>query len=315
MEHLERLSEKWGGDLWLKRDDLTGIELSGNKVRKLEYLISDADRLRADTLITCGGIQSNHCRATAFASVKTGKHCHLLLRGVTPSGYDGNLLLDNISGAHLHFITPDLYYADLPGELNRIADKVIHNGGVPYIIPEGGSNPIGAWGYVEAIRELKAQCDELGITPQRMVCATGSGGTHAGLLAGVKLINWDIEVWSVAVCYNRADTVRRIHDILANMTQDFHLPFTCSPSEILVWDNYIGEGYALPDRDTIAVITEAARLQGLLFDPVYTGKSLRGVRNEIKSHRAPGTTILWHTGGVFGLFPFRHNLTEGNTPL
>ncbi|MFH0766434.1 MAG: D-cysteine desulfhydrase family protein, partial [Calditrichota bacterium] len=310
LQRLDRLSELWGGEIWIKRDDLTGSGLSGNKVRKLEYLLTDAAANGADTLITCGGIQSNHCRATALTAARMRLKCRLLLRGIPPRELDGNLLLDRLAGAEIQFIDEDRYQNDLSSELRRIAEDVKSRGGNPYIIPEGGSNHIGARGYVQAAAELHRQCDEIGLQPKRIVCATGSGGTHAGLWFGVKSQNWAVEIWSASVCYDRAEIAQRIHRIILDMISSEQTSLTCGLDDILVLDGYRGLGYAKADKSEFDVIIETAREEGIIVDPVYTGKAARAIKAETQAGRMPGATIFWHTGGVFGLFPFRRGLEK-----
>ncbi len=310
IHRLERISQQWGGDIWIKRDDMTESGMSGNKVRKLEYLIADALAKGADTLISCGGIQSNHCRATALASAKFGLGCRLLLRGTPPDGLDGNLLLDRIAGAEVEFISEERYRNNLDVELDRIQEEIRKKGRVPYIIHEGGSDPVGVAGFVAALREARSQCEELGLKPSRIVCAAGSGGTHAGLLIGTRLENWDVEVDSVAVCYEPDETTRRIHRIIVEGKGLFGDCVDCSVDSIRIISGYRGAGYALADDAVYDVIIEAGRLEGLLVDPVYTGKAILAVKTETLAGRMPGLTLFWHTGGVFGLFPFREQLAQ-----
>ena len=172
MHRLDKLSKLWGGEIWIKRDDLTESGLSGNKVRKLEYLISDAQSADADTLISCGGIQSNHCRATALVAARFWMNCRLLLRGDQPSELDGNLLFNHLAGAEIEYIDTESYHGNLQHHLDLMAKKAINAGFKPYIISEGGSNAIGAWGYRDAISEVKVQCDDFKVKPNRIVCGT-----------------------------------------------------------------------------------------------------------------------------------------------
>jgi len=308
MHRLNKLSEQWGSDLWIKRDDLTESGLSGNKVRKLEYLISDAQNANADTLISCGGIQSNHCRATALVAARFGMRCRLLLRGDKPSELDGNLLFNHLAGAQIEFIDPDSYLNNLQIHLDRMAENAVKDGLKPYIISEGGSNSIGAWGYRDAISEVKFQCDNLNIEPNRIVCATGSGGTHAGMWLGACLDNWSVDIVSIAVCYSAEETVLRIKSIIDEAIDRFNLNIECNLEDINVLDGYIGDGYAIADNEVYGIMNEVARSEGLLVDPVYTGKAIRAVKHEAISGRIPGVSLFWHTGGVYGIFPFRQEL-------
>ena len=323
LHRLDRLSDSWGGDIWIKRDDLTGSGLSGNKVRKLEYLLSDAVLSGADTIITCGGAQSNHCRATALASARLGFRCLLLLRiqsssspTLCPSGesrnpsLDGNILLDRLAGAEIHYIAEEEYSNNLQERLADLASMVVQQGGNPYIVTEGGSDPVGAWGYVEAAEEAMQQCHRDGIIPKRIICATGSGGTHAGLWIGTHLYGWNVEVISVSVCYDAQETALRIGNVINGMIDRYGLNIRFSVNDITVWDGYRGPGYAKAGRDELEVIAETARTEGILVDPVYTGKAVRGMKLELGKGNLDGTTLFWHTGGVFGLFPFRKEFEE-----
>jgi len=308
VHRLTRLSSLWGGDFWVKRDDLTGTELSGSKVRKLEYLVADALASNADTLITCGGVQSNHSRATAAVAARLGLRCRLLLRGTEPSAWEGNYLLDRLFGAETVFLSAADYYDNLDARLEDQADAVRKAGGRPYAITEGGSNALGAMGMVAGLRELKTQCDAEGIRPDRIVAAAGSGGTHAGLFVGTKLTNWPVEIVSAAVSYDRNETIHRIAGVVRDMQIRFDLGFDFDESEIVVNDRYLGPGYALSDPEEWVVIKEVARAEGIALDPVYTGKALWLIHEETTAGRMPGTTLYWHTGGVFGLFPFANEL-------
>ncbi len=297
--------------MWIKRDDLTGSGLTGNKVRKLERLIVDARKKGADTLVTCGGVQSNHCRATALSAARVGMGCRLLLRGEPPPELDGNLLLDRIAGAKLEFISPERYYVDLQGELERVADQVTVEGGKPYIIPEGGSNAIGAWGYVEAAGEAFDQCRMIGVQPKRIIIAAGSGGTHAGLWIGAKLRGWECDIVSVTVCYDLVKVTGIIYKIISDMIKTYELDLECSPQDVIVLDKYRGPGYAEAGPEIYRAIIEVARAEGVVTDPVYTGKAAWGMLEELKAGRLTGTTLFWHTGGIFGLFPLRGEILAG----
>lgn len=305
---LDRLSTKWGGDIWIKRDDLTGSGMTGNKVRKLEHLIADAENFGADSLITCGGVQSNHCRATSLAAARLGYKCILLLRGERPEDLDGNLLLDRLAGAEVRFVSKQEYTARLPELLQGLADEVSQKGGKPYLIAEGGSDPVGAQGYVDALSELKTQCEEYGVEPKRIVIATGSGGTHAGLYAGTALLNWNVEIVSAGICYSQEETARRVATIVEGMNRRRGYAIPTDASQIKVLDGYIGPGYAKAHEPVFETIVDVASTEGVLVDPVYTGKAAWCVKTEVLAKRFDGLTVFWHTGGVFGLFPFKDEL-------
>ncbi|MFO0574465.1 MAG: pyridoxal-phosphate dependent enzyme [Polyangia bacterium] len=296
--------------LFVKRDDLSGLGLSGNKVRKLELLLAEAVEQGADTVITCGGVQSNHCRATALAAARLGLRSVLLLRAADPSAPQplvGNLLLDRLAGATVRLISP-ADYARRAELLAEVAAELLASGRRGYIIPEGGSNALGSLGYVRCIDELCEQVPE----PERpltVVYAAGSGGTGAGLLYGVALRGLPWRVVGVNVCDDRAYFVRRIGEILYDIATLFRpdagaqRAVSQARRAIDIRDGYVGRGYALSRPEELRLLTEAARATGLLFDPVYTGKALLGLCSELRRapHELDERVLFVHTGGVFGL--------------
>jgi len=316
LHRLDRISDNWGSEIWIKRDDMTGSGLSGNKVRKLEYLVANAISQGADTLITCGGVQSNHSRATALAAAQQGLSCYLLLRGTPPKILDGNLLIDRLTGAEIEYISEECYNTNIDWELDRIAQEIKATGKVPYVIPEGGSNAIGAMGYVQAAREAQDQCERMGFQPRVIVCATGSGATHAGLWVGSQINGWDVQIISITVGYDAEKAKRLIEGLVDSLWK--HLgpsrfpgndkALSYKPNDIVVLDDYRGIGYALADDLVFEVIAEMAQLEGILLDPVYTGKAARGTKLELAAGHLTGPVLFWHTGGVFGLFPFREDI-------
>lgn len=303
VEPLDVLSERWGIDLWVKRDDLTGFGLSGNKVRKLDFLLEQAVRSGADTVLTCGGLQSNHCRATALAARRLGLRPVLLLRGERPEVADSNLLLDELLGAEIHTCTAEDYREHRNALLRQLAAEVERDGGNPYIIPEGGSNALGALGFVRASEELEAQIE----SPfDAVFVAVGSGGTLAGLAMGAHIG----PVTGVAVCDDQAyfrDAVTRIAEGVPTL-ETWALregPRKLPPPGPFTWDvleGYQGPGYALATPELWQLIAEVAQAEGLLLDPVYTGKAMLALREEVRAGRVSGRVLFWHTGGAFGLF-------------
>ncbi|MBD3237140.1 MAG: pyridoxal-phosphate dependent enzyme [Candidatus Eisenbacteria bacterium] len=284
----------------LKRDDLTGVALSGNKIRKLEFVLADAREQGADCLVTCGGAQSNHARATSVSAARLGLGCQLLLAGTPETPPRGNLLLDRLLGAEVRWLTPAQYeQRDL--ELQRAAERLEAAGQRPYVIPEGASNEVGAWGYIAMLAELVAQHPSRPWT--HIVCATGSGGTHAGLLIGSRLLQWDVRVRSYLVQRTRDYFVDQVLRITEAFAARYEVPLEFAREEIDIVAGFEGPAYAEPYDEEIALIRAAAREGGLLFDPVYTGKALTGLRAEIAARRfAPDDRILFvHTGGIFGL--------------
>jgi D-cysteine desulfhydrase len=311
VQPLRRLSEKYGVELYVKRDDLTGMALSGNKVRKLEFVLADALAQKADMVITCGGAQSNHCRATAVAAAKLGIKCRLLLRTPAPSNPpppEGNILLDRMAGAEIVWITPE-EYKKRDEMMAREAAALGVSGSKAYIIPEGASNALGALGYIRATAELVNDiANTMGGAHQgcTIINAAGSGGTTAGLILGVKIFDVNARVASVNVCDDRDYFVRAIGDICEKAIADYHLDVDFERRrDVDIIDGYVGRGYALSQPQELALLCEVAQTEGIFLDPVYTGKAFYGMVEELK--RKPGCfgerIIFIHTGGLFGLFP------------
>ena len=306
---LQRLSEQLGVTLLCKRDDLTGAALSGNKVRKLEFLLARAVEQDCQGVITTGGEQSNHARTTAVAAARLGLGCHLVLRTgdpEAPPGPGGNILLDRLVGATIRWISPE-QYAERDAIMADEAEVLTYRGRGRYdLIPEGGSNALGAWGYVRCAEELSAQ---LGHVPATVACAVGSGGTLAGLIAGVKLLHLPYRVVGVCVCDDRATFQERIAGILEEMAGEYGVDVATAPQEVEIWQDYVGRGYALSTDEELELIRDTARLEGLITDPVYTGKALRGLITELgRGCQLPEPVVFLHTGGIFGLFPAQEQL-------
>jgi D-cysteine desulfhydrase len=310
LEPLPRTSAALGVEVLVKRDDLTGAELSGNKVRKLEFLLAEALDQGADTVITCGGEQSNHCRATALAAARAGLASRVVLRTddpASPPPTTGNILLDRLAGAAVRWISrPD--WARRNAIMEEEAEAVRAAGGRPYIIPEGGSNAMGSWGYVACAAEL---ADDLAVHPQRpttIVFACGSGGTAAGLMLGARLVGLDargVKVAAVNVCDDRAYFTRVIERIAGEMSARWELAVTLGAADIDIVDGHVGRGYAKSRPEELETLRDVCRRDGLVLDPVYTGKAFHGVVTELARDRGRfGERIVFvHTGGIFGLFP------------
>lgn len=310
-EPLKRLSEKLGVEILVKRDDLTGAELTGNKVRKLEFVLADALNEGADTVLTCGGAQSNHCRATAVAAAKVGLRCRLLLRTPDPASpppLEGNVLLDRIVGAEIVWITPE-EYRRRDEFFEREASSLRKQGRTPYIIPEGASNALGAWGYIRAAEEVARDLSVIPAPADRqttIIHATGSGGTTAGLLIGKRLFGLNVRVVGVNVCDDRDYFVKVIGQICEQLISRYGLNLAFSRErDIEIVDGYVGRGYALSRPEELKVIRDVAREEGIFLDPVYTGKAFYGMVKELERNpKCFGERIVFlHTGGIFGLFP------------
>jgi D-cysteine desulfhydrase len=302
IERSDALDRLIGTAVWVKRDDLTAAGAAGNKIRKLEYLLADARKKRATVVVTCGGQQSNHARATAIVAAELGMRALLLLRTANPAEPPpvvGNLLLDYLVGAEVRFITP-AEYRERDAWMARAADELRARGEVPYVVPEGGSNGLGALGYVDAMGEVRRQLDAGACGSARdfdaVVHACGSGGTSAGVALGIARYGVAAESHSIAVCDDRAyfdAAIARIVEEAAGL--DSALDRSARP---VVHDAFKGPAYGLASAEQLAFIVEVARKTGLLFDPVYTGKALFGLsRLEPK----PARVLFVHTGGLPGL--------------
>ena len=315
LEEMPRLSAALDGPkFWIKRDDCTGLATGGNKTRKLEFLLADALQQGADMLVTQGAVQSNHVRQTAAAACKFGLDCHALLERRVPdraADYEttGNVLFDHIFGTTIEFRPPGL---DMNAEARAVTEKFAANGRKPYFIPGGGSNEIGALGYVSCAYEMLAQFDAQGLDVGWIVLASGSAGTHAGLLAGLHAAGSDIPVMGISVRQPRERQIAAVHKLaVATAAQLTDIPL--SLDKTLVDDGYVGAGYGLPTEDTIAAINLIARKEGLLLDPVYSAKGLAGMigLTEQKFFDRQKDVVFLHTGGAAALFAYGDQLASG----
>jgi L-cysteate sulfo-lyase len=309
LEHLPRLSEHLGGpEIWVKRDDCTGLATGGNKTRKLEFSMGEALEQGADTIITVGAVQSNHVRQTAAAAAKLGLKCEVLLehRIARPSELyrnSGNVLLDRILGANLHEYAKG---TDFDAEMERLADDVRAAGGTPYIVPGGASNPVGALGYVGCAGELLQQCAEQDLAFDHAVLASGSAGTHAGFAVGLRASGSDLSILGVGVNIPQAEQEAKVFELARETAEYIGKPGCVTREDIAADCNYIGPGYGEPTESMNEAVLMLARLEGLLFDPVYSGKALAGMIDYVRNGRfAQGENIVFlHTGGVAGLFAY-----------
>jgi D-cysteine desulfhydrase family pyridoxal phosphate-dependent enzyme len=299
---LRRLGRELGLSLWCKRDDLIGFGLGGNKVRGLEFLVADALAQGADTLVTGAGPQSNHVRATAAAAAHCGLRCLAVFWGREPARNDGNYRVTRMLGADTVF-TEDDDRASVTAGIAAACETLRREGRRPYAIPRGGAAALGTLGHVLAARELKQQCQRLEIAPDAVVLATGSGGTHAGWLLGSRLLGADWRVESFTVSRD-AEAARAEVARLANEAAGLlGLPHRFSAGDAAVHGGFIGEGYGVPSPEAAAAIRLAARSEGLLLDPTYTGKAMAGFLDQCRSGRAPGRNVVFlHTGGAPAFF-------------
>ncbi len=314
LQKLPRLSRELGVEILVKRDDLTGLGMSGNKVRKLEFLLADAMRKSAEVVITGGGEQSNHCRATAIAASRLGLKSHLLLRTQTPKDppeVTGNILLNKLAGAHIQWISPS-QWQERESLFTKVAKTYLEEDTKPYVIPEGGSNAMGSWGYVRAIHELRSELEEFPQQPTTLVYACGSGGTGAGLLLGKKLYGLDVRIVGVNVCNDAQYFRTQIHKICQDFDSEFKTKADVSEGEIEILDGYVGLGYAKSRDEELITIVNATRNEGLLLDPVYSGKAFHALSTELKKNpKTFGERVIFlHTGGAFGLFAVTERLAS-----
>lgn len=306
LEPLQRLSKRLGGPrLWIKRDDCTGLGTGGNKTRKLEYLMGDAKAKGADTIVTFGAVQSNHARQTAAACAKLGYECHLILtRRVrwTHAQFDtnGNVLFDRLFGAHIHFCEPDAAEATAGSVVRDLEAQ----GRRCHIVPTGGSSAIGALGYMNCATEIAQQCDDLGFQPDLVVHATSSGGTQAGLIAGFAFDETPCDVLGINV-YD-LDHGRLEQRVTRLLTQTMALAggeADGAAPTINIAHEFLGEDYGIPTPQTIDAIELLARTEGILTDPVYSGKAFGGLvamlaQERLKHHE---NVVFVHTGGTASL--------------
>ncbi len=308
VEPLERLSARLGGPrLLVKRDDQTGLATGGNKTRKLEFLVGEALAGRADVLVTGGAPQSNHARQTAAAAARCGLRSVLVLKGEAPPVLTGNLLLDELLGAEIRWAGDQ----DMNDALQETAEALWSQGGRPALIPYGGSNPVGASGYVAALEELMAQLEVVDQRVDTIVFASSSGGTQAGLVVGAHSLGFSGRILGISVDQPREALAATVAMLATETAALLGRPTGFDPARIEINDDYLGDGYASvgkPERDAIRLF---ARTEGLLLDPVYTGRAAAGLIDLIgqERFRKDETVLFWHTGGTVGLFGFGDKLT------
>lgn len=310
---LERLSARLGGPrLWIKRDDLTECGASGNKIRKLEFVLARALEAGCDTLVTSGGVQSNHCRATALLGARLGLEVHLLLRDEGEYGEvpEGNLFLDYLAGAKVTLVSKSRYRAEHQALVDGVADNCRKHDRKPWVIPVGASDGHGVWGYVNAAAELVEDFAQAGIRPQKLFHATGSGGTQAGLSAGALIHALSCDVIGLAVCDDADYFQRKVRSDLRHWASLYPVPVDPDAVTVTVNDQYIGAGYGIANEAVFDTIRLLAREEGIVLDPVYTGKAFHGMLEELRSGRLDycSDIVFVHTGGIFGLMAQGHEL-------
>ncbi|PKP00436.1 MAG: D-cysteine desulfhydrase family protein [Bacteroidetes bacterium HGW-Bacteroidetes-8] len=300
-----RLSNELGVNIYFKRDDQTGSEISGNKIRKLEYALKEALDKGATMVITTGGIQSNHCRATTAAATMVGLKVVLLLRISEEPRIEGNFFLDKLFGAEIRYCSPEEYRSSRNEIMKSIADEKESMGESCYIIPEGASNGIGSMGYFRAMEEIVKQEDEIGVKFDTIVVAVGSGGTYSGLCLANKYYELNKRVIGFAVCDDSEYFVNQIDNINREALVHLDKPVKISKNDIEINDKYVGIGYALSTPAELDFIKYLASKEAVVLDPVYTAKAMIGLYNEIKSDnlKSSDNILFIHTGGLFGLFP------------
>jgi D-cysteine desulfhydrase len=303
---LTRTSARLGGPtLWVKHDDETGSILTGNKIRKLQYAVQAAIDAGADTLVTCGGAQSNHCRTTAALARRLGLHPVLCLRGPVPDSLCGNMLLDHLLQAEIRWWSAEEYRDHAHG-LAAVAEQLRAAGRRPFVIAEGCSMPEGVLGYVEAAWEIAQSETRLGVTFDAVVHAVGSGGTTAGLVLGARALSLQAAIVGIPVCDDAAWFRPRIARLIEDTAARFDLPGNIDPVTLDLVDGFVGDGYGLAAPEVLASLRAAARDDGLVLEPVYTGKAWYAlVEHLVRTRFAEAEHVLFlHTGGIFGLAPY-----------
>ncbi|CEL83228.1 D-cysteine desulfhydrase [Klebsiella quasipneumoniae] len=308
LEYLPRLSDHLGREIFIKRDDTTPLAMGGNKLRKLEFLAADALREGADTLITAGAIQSNHVRQTAAVAAKLGLHCVALLEnpiGTRAENYlsNGNRLLLDLFNTQVEMCDA---LTDPAAQLDELATRIEAQGYRPYVIPVGGSNALGALGYVESALEIAQQCEDA-VEISSVVVASGSAGTHAGLAVGLEQLMPQAELIGVTVSRAVADQLPKVVALQQAVANNLELQ---AKADIILWDDYFAPGYGTPNEEGMAAVKLLAQLEGILLDPVYTGKAMAGLIDGItqKRFKDEGPILFVHTGGAPALFAYHPHL-------
>jgi D-cysteine desulfhydrase len=298
----------------MKRDDLLGLAGGGNKTRKLEFLMAEAMAQGADTLITCGAVQSNHCRLTLAAAVKEGLKCRLVLEERVPGSYNpesaGNNFLFRLMGVEKIKVVPG--GSDMTAAMQALADEVAGENRKAYVIPGGGSNPVGATGYVACAEEILCQTFALGINLDRIICASGSAGTHAGLVTGFYGNNSNIPVIGINVSRPKAEQEELVYDLVQRTAKHVGSKSDIAREAVICFDEYVGPGYSLPTPEMAEAVRMLARLEGVLMDPVYTGKAMAGLIDLVRkgTFNKDENILFVHTGGSPALYVYMRDILE-----
>jgi D-cysteine desulfhydrase len=315
LQPLARLSKALGGpNLFIKRDDQLGFAAGGNKVRKLEFVVADALEKGADFLITCGAVQSNHCRLTLAAAVREGLKCGLVLEERVPGSYkpeaSGNNFLYRLMGVDRIKVVPG--GSNMMGAMSAMAEEVRAQGGRPYLIPGGASNPLGALGYTACAQETLSQAFDMGLRIDRVVCASGSAGTHAGLLIGFWGTRSGIPVVGMNVSRKKTQQEELVFKLARETAALAGIDGELPRDAVLCFDDYVGPGYSLPTAGMVEAVKMLARTEAVLLDPVYTGKAMAGLIDLVRKgfFKKGENVVFLHTGGAPALYAYLDSFWE-----
>jgi D-cysteine desulfhydrase family pyridoxal phosphate-dependent enzyme len=305
LHRLSHLGDSIGLDeLWIKRDDLTGHSFGGNKTRKMEFVLGDARANKADTIVTVGGLQSNHCRQTAVVCAKAGLRCILLLAGEEPETYTGNLLLNSMLGSEIKFY-PDDHLLTMHSRLDEVIETLKDFGLNPYAVPAGATMPVGVISYAAAMEELHSQTEAIGFTPDKIFVSVGTGGTLAGLIIGAHMLDMDVDIIGVSVLSEAEEAKERVKNQISRIIDLYPEVEDFKPT-VNIDDTFLEPGYGIMTDGVRTAIDTFAKMDGIFLDPVYTGKvglalMRMAINGDIKSNQH---TVFWHTGGQPALFAY-----------
>ncbi|MEM7337931.1 MAG: pyridoxal-phosphate dependent enzyme [Actinomycetota bacterium] len=305
LHRLDRLSAEFGTEIWIKRDDVQGVALAGNKLRKFDVVLGRALAAGADTLVTTGAIQSNSARTGAAAAAAVGMRCVLVLSGEAPATPTGNLVLDHIVGADVRF-AGSASWAELNATVDAVVADLARRGRRAVAAPVGCSSPLGTLGFARAFLELDAQCQAVGLTPSAVVHTSTSGGTHAGLLVGRAAAGRDVRVIGIDAGDLYSDRTGALATLAEAAAAEVGMALTVDPASIELVTSQLGAGYGQPTAAAAAAIGRLARTEAIVTDPVYSGKGLAGLFELIETGAVTGPVVFWHTGGYHAVFDPRH---------